>query len=309
MKKRPGTRITPKLTITVGGSVTPVKTTTTVPPSTTGLSSVPLVSFEVVERAGVITIQHFDQNVLNEKVRRMISFYLKLAQQEKNVHYIVLMAHPAVEVFSVGVDLGELRDNLILMTPSANTIVHTNYSSVGTVEPPCVNTSFTPSASTSLRRSSLTGESGTLSDKVAEGRSPTMEGVKESGTLLSNSSLPAGVPSLTANTFSLNDLCSEIELSRKYVLVALHGAVVGGGLEVALSAHSRLATYDSYFGFPEVKFGFFAVRWWDATSTAAGGGTTGVSALIIWQLDRRGGCRQVGSGGCRGRRRKGRTGA
>ncbi|MBE0631074.1 MAG: enoyl-CoA hydratase/isomerase family protein, partial [Burkholderia vietnamiensis] len=40
---------------------------------------------------------------------------------------------------------------------------------------------------------------------------------------------------------SLPDVCERIESSAKPVVVALNGATLGGGLEVALAAHYRLA--------------------------------------------------------------------
>src|SRR3990170_5717255 len=39
------------------------------------------------------------------------------------------------------------------------------------------------------------------------------------------------------------------------VVVAMHGAVMGGGLEIALACHYRLATPSARFGMPEVTLG------------------------------------------------------
>jgi 3-hydroxyacyl-CoA dehydrogenase len=51
----------------------------------------------------------------------------------------------------------------------------------------------------------------------------------------------------------LNDVLLSIEALGKPVLAAMHGAVLGGGLELALACHFRCATEDASFGFPEIK--------------------------------------------------------
>jgi 3-hydroxyacyl-CoA dehydrogenase len=53
----------------------------------------------------------------------------------------------------------------------------------------------------------------------------------------------------------LNDVLLRLESCRKPVIAALHGAVLGGGLEVALASHYRCAAPDAQLGFPEVKLG------------------------------------------------------
>ncbi|MGV5669727.1 enoyl-CoA hydratase-related protein, partial [Burkholderia pseudomallei] len=53
----------------------------------------------------------------------------------------------------------------------------------------------------------------------------------------------------------LPDVCNRIETSGKPVVVALHGAALGGGLEVALAAHYRLAVPGAKLGLPEVQLG------------------------------------------------------
>ncbi|WP_374649536.1 3-hydroxyacyl-CoA dehydrogenase NAD-binding domain-containing protein [Rhizorhabdus sp.] len=50
-------------------------------------------------------------------------------------------------------------------------------------------------------------------------------------------------------------LCDAIEASPKPVVAAIHGTALGGGLEVALAAHYRLAVRSAQFGMPEVKLG------------------------------------------------------
>ncbi len=54
---------------------------------------------------------------------------------------------------------------------------------------------------------------------------------------------------------SLPDLCNRIEACAKPVVAAIHGAALGGGLEVALAAHYRLAVDGAKLGLPEVQLG------------------------------------------------------
>ncbi|MBL4539686.1 MAG: enoyl-CoA hydratase/isomerase family protein [Oceanicaulis sp.] len=54
---------------------------------------------------------------------------------------------------------------------------------------------------------------------------------------------------------SLPDLIEQIEALDKPVVAALHGTTLGGGLEVALGAHYRIAAAGSKLGLPEVKLG------------------------------------------------------
>jgi 3-hydroxyacyl-CoA dehydrogenase len=54
---------------------------------------------------------------------------------------------------------------------------------------------------------------------------------------------------------SLPQVCQRIESCRKPVVAAIHGAALGGGLEIALSAHYRIATPGAKLGLPEVQLG------------------------------------------------------
>ena len=54
---------------------------------------------------------------------------------------------------------------------------------------------------------------------------------------------------------SLPEVCNAIEASNKLVMAAIHGAALGGGLEVALSAHYRVALPKALLGLPEVNLG------------------------------------------------------
>ena len=53
----------------------------------------------------------------------------------------------------------------------------------------------------------------------------------------------------------LTDVCSRIETCTKPVIALLRGAVLGGGLELALAAHYRLAHHQARLGFPEISLG------------------------------------------------------
>ena len=61
-----------------------------------------------------------------------------------------------------------------------------------------------------------------------------------------------------------------IEFGRAPVIVALHGAVVGGGLELAAAAHIRVAERSAYYGLPEGQRGIFL----------GGGGSVRITRLI-----------------------------
>lgn len=53
----------------------------------------------------------------------------------------------------------------------------------------------------------------------------------------------------------LPDVCDLIEQSSKPVVAAIHGTALGGGLEVALGCHYRIAVPSAKLGLPEVKLG------------------------------------------------------
>jgi 3-hydroxyacyl-CoA dehydrogenase len=53
----------------------------------------------------------------------------------------------------------------------------------------------------------------------------------------------------------LRDVCQQIEACNKPVIAAIAGNTLGGGLEIAMAAHYRLAIKDSHLGLPEVKLG------------------------------------------------------
>jgi len=54
---------------------------------------------------------------------------------------------------------------------------------------------------------------------------------------------------------ALHRLLAGIEDSAKPVVMALHGTTLGGGLEVAMAGHYRIAAHDGVLGQPEVNLG------------------------------------------------------
>ncbi len=54
---------------------------------------------------------------------------------------------------------------------------------------------------------------------------------------------------------ALNPVLEKIEASRKPVVAAIHGTALGGGLEVAMACHNRVAVPEARLGQPEVKLG------------------------------------------------------
>lgn len=53
----------------------------------------------------------------------------------------------------------------------------------------------------------------------------------------------------------LNEVLAEMENSPKPIVAAIHGTALGGGLEVALACHYRVAVKEAKLGLPEVKLG------------------------------------------------------
>ena len=53
----------------------------------------------------------------------------------------------------------------------------------------------------------------------------------------------------------LQEVLTLMENSPKPIVAAIHGTALGGGLEVALACHFRVATKDARLGLPEVKLG------------------------------------------------------
>ena len=53
----------------------------------------------------------------------------------------------------------------------------------------------------------------------------------------------------------LPDVVAALEASPKLVVAAIHGTALGGGFEIALGCHYRVARFDARVGLPEVKLG------------------------------------------------------
>ena len=58
------------------------------------------------------------------------------------------------------------------------------------------------------------------------------------------------------NAANLPEAINQLESSSKPVVAAIHGVAAGGGLEVALGCHYRLASPATRLGLPEVTLGF-----------------------------------------------------
>ncbi|WP_051236843.1 enoyl-CoA hydratase/isomerase family protein [Ottowia thiooxydans] len=65
-------------------------------------------------------------------------------------------------------------------------------------------------------------------------------------------------------------IAHQIDVGDKPVVAAIHGAALGGGLELALGAHSRIAGRSARLGLPEVKLGLIP----------GGGGTQRLPRLV-----------------------------
>jgi 3-hydroxyacyl-CoA dehydrogenase len=63
-----------------------------------------------------------------------------------------------------------------------------------------------------------------------------------------------GLPGMTAAP-DLTELCARIEDFPKPVIAALNGLALGGGLELAMACHYRVAAAGAQLGLPEVKLG------------------------------------------------------
>lgn len=66
------------------------------------------------------------------------------------------------------------------------------------------------------------------------------------------------------------EVFDRLQFGRRPVVALLHGAVVGGGLELAACAHVRVAEHSAYFGLPEGQRGIFL----------GGGGSVRITKLM-----------------------------
>ncbi len=74
----------------------------------------------------------------------------------------------------------------------------------------------------------------------------------------------------------LPEVCNRLESCAKPVISVLHGAALGGGLEVAIATHARVAITGVQLGFPEVTLGVLP----GAGGTQRGPRLTGVAAAL-----------------------------
>jgi len=81
----------------------------------------------------------------------------------------------------------------------------------------------------------------------------------------------------------LLDIQDRIETAPKPIIAAMHGAALGGGLELALCAHYRLATPSTKLGLPEVMLGLLP----GAGGTQRLPRAIGVSAALEWMTSGR----------------------
>lgn len=79
----------------------------------------------------------------------------------------------------------------------------------------------------------------------------------------------------------LTDVCNSIETSAKPVVVAVQGSALGGGMEVVLAAHYRLALPAAKFALPEVTLGLLP----GAGGTQRAPRLMGVAAALSLMLD------------------------
>ena len=96
-----------------------------------------------------------------------------------------------------------------------------------------------------------------IADMLAEAaRDPDVRGI---AILAAGRTFPAGADiaefGMPPRAPTLPDLCDMVEGCAKPVVAGLHGTVLGGGLELALAAHHRVARADARMGFPEVGLG------------------------------------------------------
>lgn len=101
---------------------------------------------------------------------------------------------------------------------------------------------------------------------------------------------------VVANIKTVNGMLDEIENMPVPVVTGIHGFCLGGGLELALACHWRIATRDdaTRFGFPEVKLGIFPGFNGTARSIRQVGALAAMPAMLAGNMIRAGAARGMG---------------
>jgi 3-hydroxyacyl-CoA dehydrogenase len=81
----------------------------------------------------------------------------------------------------------------------------------------------------------------------------------------------------------LPDLCDRIEASHKPVVAALNGAALGGGFELALAAHARVAAPRAELALPEVLLGLMPGAGGTQRATALAGPAVALPMMLTGQ--------------------------
>lgn len=91
---------------------------------------------------------------------------------------------------------------------------------------------------------------------LAEASAPEVQAVVIcSGIASFSAGVDTAPPTAKAGKHTLAELCSKVEHLAKPVVAAIEGRALGGGLELALAAHGRVASETARFGCPEVSLG------------------------------------------------------
>lgn len=94
----------------------------------------------------------------------------------------------------------------------------------------------------------------------------------------------------------VNEMLNRIEALKVPVICAIHGNCLGGGFELALACHYRIATRDdsTRVGFPEVKLGIFPGFNGTARSIRQAGGVAAMQAMLTGRMIRASAARGMG---------------
>ena len=95
---------------------------------------------------------------------------------------------------------------------------------------------------------------------------------------------------------AVNTMLDQIEAMKVPVVCAIHGNCLGGGLELALACHYRIATRDdtTRVGFPEVLLGIFPGFNGTARSIRQAGAAAAMEAMLTGRMIRASAARAMG---------------